>query len=204
MAVFINEWLPNPAGPDAGGEWLEIYNDGKEAVSLSGWQIQNGSGKKAKLGNVWINPGEYIVLYRGDTKLVLRNRDEVLSLYNTRRELVHRAEFLGSVPEGKSISRTDNYFMVTEPTPGAANAANNISAILDSNPPGVPLNSQLASSDVIGLSLGWGILICAVAFFAIKNHGSLSQLFFGRNEKISQTFGSEDLFTPGNKNKIPF
>ena len=32
-----------PAGADAGLEWIELYNDGAEAVSLAGWQIGSGT-----------------------------------------------------------------------------------------------------------------------------------------------------------------
>lgn len=195
--ILINEWLPNPAGPDAEGEWLELYNGGGELVSLSGWRVENRSGKGIKLGNIQLGPGEYVVLYRKNTKLILRNRDEALSLYNALGEEVHRAEFLGSVPEGKSVSRLGSDFLVTEPTPGTANTLA-VQVAADQNPVGAPLNRQLASADVIGLSLSVGVLISAVVFFAIKNHDRLSQLFFGGDETIGEAPGS-----PG-EDKLPF
>lgn len=198
MAVVVNEWLPNPVGPDAEGEWLELFNDSDHSVSLSGWSVENGSGKRIKLGNLQIGPGEYLVLYRKDTKLVLRNRDEALLLYNTQGEVVGRAEFLGSVPEGKSVSRVGGDFLVTEPTPGAANILVGAEIAADPNPIGIPLNRQLASADVIGISLSLGVLISAAVFFAVKQHGRLSQLFFGGNETIGEMSRQED------ENKIPF
>lgn len=194
--VLISEWLPNPVGSDAEGEWLELYNDGNAAVSLSGWRILNGGGKGAKLGNLHVRPGEYLVLHRKDTKLVLRNRDETLSLYNAGGKLADRAEFLGSPPEGKSVSRVEDGFLITEPTPGAANVLPAAAVAAESYPAGAPLNRQLASADVIGLSLSLGALVAALTFFGIKRHDHLSQLFFGGNEKTGQDAGPED--------KIPF
>ncbi len=38
-AVSINEVLFDPAGPDTGNEWIELYNSGAETVDLSGWQL---------------------------------------------------------------------------------------------------------------------------------------------------------------------
>jgi hypothetical protein len=184
--IFINEWLPNPTGPDTDGEWLELFNAGAAAVNLSGWRIENGSGKGVKLGDLQIGPRGYLVLYRKDTKLTLRNRDETLSLYNAQGELQDRAEFLGGAPEGKSVSRIGNDFLVTEATPGAANAFQRVEVAANPNPLGVPLNRQLASADVLALSLGVGVLITAAVFFGIKQYDYLSQLLFGRNEAFSQ------------------
>jgi hypothetical protein len=194
MAVLINEWLANPVGPDAEGEWLELFNGGASAVNLSGWRLENGSGKGMKLGDFAIKPGEYLVLHRKDTKLALRNRNEALSLYNARGELADRAEFLGSAPEGKSISRAEGGFLVTEPTPGAANVSAGAGIAADPNPVGMPLNRQLASLDIIGLSLGLGVILSAAALFATKNHDYLSELFFGRNEKTGgETGGGSEI-----------
>lgn len=196
--ILISEWLPNPAGPDAEGEWLELFNGGGSAVFLSGWRVENGSGKSVRIGDLKIDAGGYLVLFRKNTKLVLRNRDEKISLYNAEGRIVSRAEFLGSVPEGKSVSRTENGFIVTEPTPGRENVLSGVQIAADPNPVGVPLNRQLASADIIGLSLSLGALISAIAFFAVKNHGHLSQLFFGGYETIGGTAREKG------ESKVPF
>lgn len=39
-AVVINEVVYNPEGSDTGFEWVELYNNGVSAVSLSGWTLQ--------------------------------------------------------------------------------------------------------------------------------------------------------------------
>lgn len=189
--ILINEWLPNPAGPDAEGEWLEFYNGGDSAIFLSGWRVENGGGKSVKIGDLKIDAGGYLVIYRKNTKLVLRNRDERISLYNAEGRIVSQAEFLGSVPEGKSVSRVENGFIVAEPTPGKENVLSGVQIAADPNPAGAPLNRQFASADIIGFSLSLGILISAIAFFAVKSHGHLSQFFFGGDETAGGTAREE-------------
>ena len=40
--VFINEWLPNPNGADAKGEFIELWNSGNAPINLSGWSVVCG------------------------------------------------------------------------------------------------------------------------------------------------------------------
>lgn len=73
--VIISEIMYNPAsfegavGDDSKPnqtEWIEIYNAGKEEVSLSGWYITDGDGKTEGLPNsAKIAPGEAVVLIPG-------------------------------------------------------------------------------------------------------------------------------------------
>ncbi len=42
--VVINEYELNPAGDDAGREWVELYNPTSEAVDLTGWTIETRHG----------------------------------------------------------------------------------------------------------------------------------------------------------------
>ena len=41
--VVLNEILPDPAGEDAGGEFVELYNRGGAPVSVAGWAISAGT-----------------------------------------------------------------------------------------------------------------------------------------------------------------
>jgi len=42
--VVINEVLSNPVGPEAAGEWIELYNDGRGAVELGGFGLIDSGG----------------------------------------------------------------------------------------------------------------------------------------------------------------
>ncbi|MEJ0021494.1 MAG: lamin tail domain-containing protein [Candidatus Doudnabacteria bacterium] len=41
--ILISEFLPNPDGPDAGAEWVELYNNSPADVDLGGWIIDDES-----------------------------------------------------------------------------------------------------------------------------------------------------------------
>jgi hypothetical protein len=60
---LINEYEQNPAGIDAGHEWVEIFNPTSEAVSLSGWTIETMHGVQRcdDLGEVFLMPHAQLV-----------------------------------------------------------------------------------------------------------------------------------------------
>ncbi|MFK7929460.1 MAG: lamin tail domain-containing protein [Myxococcota bacterium] len=64
--VVINEFLPNPAGADAGSEYVELLNTGSESVDLEGWTLEAGTSSfsvKATLpAGTRLAPGAYLVL----------------------------------------------------------------------------------------------------------------------------------------------
>lgn len=45
--IVINEFLPDPAGSDAGREFVELLNTGADPVDLGGWQLQFANGAEA-------------------------------------------------------------------------------------------------------------------------------------------------------------
>ena len=58
--IFINEWLSNPTGADAKGEFIELWNNGNAPVNLNGWTLQVDSKKKFKLSGS-IRANEYLM-----------------------------------------------------------------------------------------------------------------------------------------------
>lgn len=65
----------NPAGTDAGNEWIELYNDGE--ISLEGYIIINGDRKNISLNDTF--NGYFVYTF---TKQWLDNFNESISLYN--------------------------------------------------------------------------------------------------------------------------
>jgi hypothetical protein len=43
--VVLNEVLANPAGAEPAEEWVELYNDGSESVSLGGFLLEDAGGR---------------------------------------------------------------------------------------------------------------------------------------------------------------
>jgi hypothetical protein len=189
MVVFINEWLPNPTGPDVAREFIELYNDGAQPVGLGGWAIKTENGKKFSLSGRGIVARGYLVLKRSETKLSLRNESGGISLYDAKGVLVDQARFLGSAPEGKSFSRVDygaekiEHFTFVDPTPGVANKTVNTAIAVQEYPRGVPLNRRLESSEFLAIMVGTAAVLAGLIIYVLKANEDLSELFFGRDAK---------------------
>jgi hypothetical protein len=182
--VLINEWLANPTGSDAAGEWVELWNSGNSSVSLESWHLATNTKKPYALHGT-IGAGAYLVLPRSATKLSLKNVDGTLALYDPAGHLEDQAAFLGTAQEGQSANRTPTGFFFGKPTPGAPNAplANTVIAHDNSYPFGVPLDGipakAVAGSQFLGGLFGTAVVLAAAILFILKSHENLSHLFFG-------------------------
>lgn len=107
----ISEILPNPIGKDPGGEWIKLFNDSPEPVDLAGWRIKDASGKTFVFKNQTVASAEYLTLDYKTTKISLNNNGETLLLYNRKEELIDKAEFVGTAPEGKNAKRQNGHFV---------------------------------------------------------------------------------------------
>lgn len=180
--IYINEWLPNPAGADENGEWVELWNNGPDPVYLKGWFLKTTSNKKFIFKEQEIEANNYLLLKRSETKLALQNQNGSLYLYNATGQLVDSAEFIGSAPEGKSASRFGENFIFTAPSPGRANnLLAGISLINDPHPFSKPLNKLPGQVIFWELLLGTSLILTAFVIFVLKKNENLSKLFFGRD-----------------------
>jgi len=96
--VYLNEILPNPKdGSD--GEYIEIANDGNEAVDLAGWHLKDASKSKGYQfkEHTIISPGEYLAIYRPDSKIALNNSDESVYLYDPNGKIASSVSFAKSI-----------------------------------------------------------------------------------------------------------
>ncbi|MDO8574147.1 MAG: lamin tail domain-containing protein [bacterium] len=181
--VYINEWLPNPVGKDAEGEWVELWNDSDSPVSLVGWKLQSKDGKSVFLGGS-IGPQEYIGFRRQSIKVTLHNIDGELTLYNPSGR-ADRQSFFGEAPEGKSFARTEaGTYLFTEPTFGYENKfevqENLVGNIYSS---GVLVEGELGGLGFFGLVLGVAVVLTGLALFVVKRNENLSNLLFRRDEE---------------------
>jgi hypothetical protein len=196
--IFINEWLPNPVGADAQGEFVELWNSGTASVNLNGWTLRTNTQKRFRLtGSLRAN--EYLVLSRKVTKLALKNTDGELFLYDATGVLADRSNFEGGAPEGKSFNRIHyvayrssgvqdvvQQFVWGRPTPGVKNEADADTAISEiSYPVGVPLaRDHLSRWSVAALALAAGVIFGVALWYAMKKDETFAQLFFGGNGKV--------------------
>jgi hypothetical protein len=59
--VVINEVLANPVGPERTSEWVELVNDGRDAVALAGFELRDATGV-ARLPDAVLAPGELVLV----------------------------------------------------------------------------------------------------------------------------------------------
>jgi len=167
--MIISEFLPNPVGKDTDGEFIELFNDDLKPINLSGWKIKDASGKTFIFKNQTIGAGEYITLSYKTTKITLNNDAETLFLYDSSGNLIDKAEFSGSAPEGKSFARQNSQFVLTsQPTPGKINILNIPTSSLTSAEI-VPNNSTTVintSVNSVGLLIGF-LIAMALAILSI-------------------------------------
>lgn len=105
----ISEVYPNPDGPDAEEEWIEITNGGDTAVNLGNWTVDDGEGGSDPYvfpDDTIIEPGESIVLYRTESGVALNNSDEIVQLNDYTGETVDEVSYENSV-EGESYAEIE-------------------------------------------------------------------------------------------------
>ena len=81
--IVINEALPNPYDNETEGEWIELQNATADTVHLCGWSIddEEGGSKPYRLDGESINPLEYLLLPRAQTKIALNNDADEVRLF---------------------------------------------------------------------------------------------------------------------------
>ena len=59
--LVLSEVLANPIGPEPAQEWVELFNDGRGAVKLEGWLLEDIGGQ-TRLPAHSLEPGEFVVI----------------------------------------------------------------------------------------------------------------------------------------------
>lgn len=176
--VQISEWLPNPTGSDAEGEWVELWNPGPGAADLSSWRLIAGTGKGYALQGVQLGAGERIVLYRRTTKLALKNTDGSLMLVNAEGVEIDHAVFVGTALEGKSANRDAvGRAFFAAPTPGAPNARPSLALIGNTAPDLGIIRSAVSGWETTLVGATCALAFVCAALFIIKKNHVLEELF---------------------------
>ena len=180
--LIINEFLPNPEGADAAGEWVEFRNIGDASVSLAGWHLKTENGKSVALPAKTIDPGEYLVVSRQAAKFTLKNQNGALTLLNPGGRSVDTLAFVGDAPEGKSVNRGGAGYTFAAPTPGAANVETKL-ALIGAEPIPGPLFLPGGALPAVLSGLAIALLLAGLMTFLVQKNHALRELFFGGNEK---------------------
>jgi hypothetical protein len=187
--VYINEWLPNPIGNDANGEFIELYNSGNAEVSLNGYALGDGTKKNFSLAGYVIPAQGYLVFNKSQSKLSLKNTDGGLSLYGPDGNLMDEAHFSGAASEGKSFARVDygnapvGHFVFEYPTPGVANKPVDDSVLSRDYPYGVSLVRQLGAGAFMVLMFGVAFFFLVFFMYVTRNNRNISHFLFGGDKE---------------------
>ena len=100
--MLIKEFLPNPIGQDADGEYIKLFNDGNLPVNLAGWSVKDASGKTFNLSGS-LDGGKELLLPYLQTKVSLNNNGEQIFLYDNAGKLIDELSYSGQAEEGKII-----------------------------------------------------------------------------------------------------
>lgn len=133
--IIISEILPDPAGADSRGEFIELQNLGEQTVYLSGWRLET---KNLKFeirtdSRLVIEPKRFLALWRSDTGLPLSNQDDTVKLYAPGKSRAADSVKYKKPPTGKSYSRdgaglsageAGEWYWTNHVTPGAKNYVN--------------------------------------------------------------------------------
>jgi hypothetical protein len=122
--IYISEFLPNPAGKDTEGEWIEVCATGEGTESLAGWKLQNAKGKTFAFPDRVLEPYGCEAFDYAQTKLTLTNSGGTFYLLNPSGEKTDTATYAGTYKDNVSAMRThpvSEFFMSSTPTKGALN-----------------------------------------------------------------------------------
>ena len=122
--IEISEFVANPVGTDA-TEYIELYNSSSEVIDLSGIKIddeEGGSRAYTVPDRTYIEPAQYRVFGRQDTKIALNNTNDSVRLLYGDGTIVHEVRY-DDVQEGASYVKDENGVWVwsMQQTPGDAN-----------------------------------------------------------------------------------
>lgn len=124
-ALRISELLPNPAGDDTEGEFIEIENAGTIPCALAGYSLDDGveGSSPYSLPHLTIPAGSMHEFFRKETGIALNNSNETARILDSSGHVVESVTFSGSAPEGQSFARDDEnvFSWTTITTPGEKN-----------------------------------------------------------------------------------
>lgn len=125
QGLRINEFLPNPAGPDS-TEWIELYNATSTALSFSGFSLDDSSGGSRPYffsASSSISALGYLVINKKDSGLSLNNDQDAVRLLDPEGQIFQQIDYQKSL-SGQSYNFEPNeeeWFWSASTTPGLAN-----------------------------------------------------------------------------------
>lgn len=147
--IFINEILPSPSGADETDEFIEIFNSNGSEADLSGWILQDKTGSIAsfEIKNKKIPARGFLIFYRPETKIMLNNETDGLSLLYPDGKIADSVDFTKALT-GQSFNKTASGWQWSSLlTPGSANTI--VAKITDNNAGALPKTKKSDKNNVV-------------------------------------------------------
>jgi len=140
--IKMYEIMPHPKNKDWNGdgalnsndEWIEFVNFGKEDIDLSGWKIQDASGKRFEIPSNKIAAESFMVFFKSESKISLNDSGETLILYDPLGNLQDTLKIPASSTRfDLSYAKWgDSWYWTAKATPGEVNEIRDLSSATDS------------------------------------------------------------------------
>ncbi len=125
VAIELSELLPNPSGSETENEWIELYNNSPQMVSLDRWQIGDGSSRrftfKVEKDNTNIDAYGYLVLKRPLSGVSLNNEGEKIVLFTPDGSIKDQVTYDKASEDYAFVRQDQAWQWTTKPTPGKLN-----------------------------------------------------------------------------------
>ncbi len=110
--VKLSEISPHPLEGSA-SEFIEIYNEGKTLIDLSGWTLVDASGKSYfTIKETEIAAGQYLVFNKEKTRLTLNDKGDMVRLADPNGAIASEVVY-DSAKRGQGISLIDGFWQWT-------------------------------------------------------------------------------------------
>lgn len=131
--VRLNEILPNPSEKGEANEFIELYNNSDEIISLIGWSIRKDSSTNGQYiiqandfpqGTNIVARG-FFLIPRNISGFVMANSNKTISLHDPKEKEISAVSYRAT-KEDVSLNYTATGWRGGTPTPGAENILNNL------------------------------------------------------------------------------
>lgn len=144
--ISITEFMPYPLDSS---EWVELYNDNKEDVSLTNWFIDDttDSGGTPVLINLTINGKSFKVFEI--PKSLLNNTGDTVSLLDDKKNLIHSVSYKKSI-KGSSIQKNlfdKKWYITKDITKGKQNVNIDTTVVRPSSSSDYSSNEQISKTE---------------------------------------------------------
>ena len=124
VGVIINEILPSPDGADETNEFIELYNVATADIDISGWKLQDIEGTQTTYTfptNTKMRAGEYLLLTRAVTKILLNNDTDGIGLFWPNNRMIDMVNFTKAITKQSYNKTATGWQWSITPTPGTKN-----------------------------------------------------------------------------------